>query len=385
MGQKLFGFAGQERKSNSLFLAGAKNRGRLHPYFPFDVRLISVALLGLGAYLYVGTEEQHQPRVGDGRILGSPDSREPDPKLLPNGEPEPFDEEAVAKFEQRLERRTKHGQTQNDSQHQPNARDGRTLGSPDSQEPDPRLLPSGEPEPFDEAAVAKHEERLQQHQHQPRVGDGRKLGSPDSKEPQPETLSSDQSAVGKHEQRLAQRSQHADDGDSDHQPRVGDGRKLGSPDSKEPQPENLLGDSTTGNKSQQQSSGDDDSDSQHQPRVGDGRKLGSPDSKEPQPETLLSGSVAGNKSQRQSSGNGGGEQDSQHQPRVGDGRKLGSPDSQEPDSRLLPSGEPEPFDEEAVARHQQRLEQKVRATIVVVVPMTSICNTALGTCVLVQR
>ena len=133
---------------------------------------------------------------------------------------------------------------------------------------------------------------------------------------------------------------------------------------------------------------------QHQPRAGDGRILGSPDSKEPKPELLDNGEplpldekAVAKFQQRleQRTKHRQTQDDSQHQPRAGNGRKLGSPDSQEPDSRLLPSGEPEPFDEEAVARHQQRLEQKVRATIVVVVPMTSICNTALGTCVLVQR
>ena len=69
--------------------------------------------------------------------------------------------------------------------------------------------------------------------------------------------------------------------------------------------------------------------------------------------------------------------DSQHQPRMGDGRKLGSPDSQEPQPRLLPSGEPEPFDEEAAARHQQRLDQKVHATLIAVVPVTSLCGNCL--------
>lgn len=50
-------------------------------------------------------EDQHQPRVGDGRIMGSPDSKEPEPEILDNGEPLPFNAEAVAKHQKRLEER----------------------------------------------------------------------------------------------------------------------------------------------------------------------------------------------------------------------------------------------------------------------------------------
>ncbi len=48
-------------------------------------------------------EEQHQPRVGDGRVMGSPKSKEPAPVILDNGEPLPVDEEEVAKHQKRLE------------------------------------------------------------------------------------------------------------------------------------------------------------------------------------------------------------------------------------------------------------------------------------------
>lgn len=48
-------------------------------------------------------EEQHQPRVGDGHILGSPKSKEPAPVILENGEPLPVDEEEVAKHQKQLE------------------------------------------------------------------------------------------------------------------------------------------------------------------------------------------------------------------------------------------------------------------------------------------
>ena len=84
------------------------------------------------------------------------------------------------------------------------------------------MLANGEPLPFDESAVTKHQKRLEQHakqsqhqshghgkeeeqQHQPRTGDGRKLGSPDSKEPAPEGLPSgdlDLDAIDQHQQRL---------------------------------------------------------------------------------------------------------------------------------------------------------------------------------------
>ena len=47
--------------------------------------------MGIGAYYYYapdgllagrGGKEQHQPNAGDGRIFGSPDSKEPDPEQL---------------------------------------------------------------------------------------------------------------------------------------------------------------------------------------------------------------------------------------------------------------------------------------------------------------
>ena len=41
--------------------------------------------------------------MGDGRILGSPKSKEPAPGILDNGEPLPVDEEEVAKHQKRLE------------------------------------------------------------------------------------------------------------------------------------------------------------------------------------------------------------------------------------------------------------------------------------------
>lgn len=78
----------------ALLPAGGRNRWRLHPYAPIDVRLLTAALVGLGAYYYYAPyglpigREQHQPNAGDGRIFGSPDSREPDPEQLddPEGE-----------------------------------------------------------------------------------------------------------------------------------------------------------------------------------------------------------------------------------------------------------------------------------------------------------
>ena len=140
-----------------------------------------------------------------------------------SGEPIPLDVDAVEKHQQRLQQRR--GAT--DEQHQPNAGDGRVLGSPDSKEPQPELLANGEPLPFDESAVAKHQKRLEQHakhsqhsshghgkeeepQHQPRTGDGRKLGSPDSKEPAPEGLPSgdlDLDAIDKHQRRLQEQEE----------------------------------------------------------------------------------------------------------------------------------------------------------------------------------
>ncbi len=54
------------------------------------------------------------------------------------GEPLPLDMDAVHKHQQRLNQRTKgRGGGGKDEQHQPNAGDGRILGSPDSKEPEP--------------------------------------------------------------------------------------------------------------------------------------------------------------------------------------------------------------------------------------------------------
>ncbi len=140
-----------------------------------------------------------------------------------SGGPLPLDVDAVDKHQQRLQQRR--GAT--DEQHQPNAGDGRLLGSSDSKEPEPELLANGEPLPFDESAAAKHQKRLEQHakhsqhqsqghgeeeeqQHQPRTGDGRKLGSPDSKEPAPEGLPSgdlDLDAIDNHQRRLQEQEE----------------------------------------------------------------------------------------------------------------------------------------------------------------------------------
>ena len=140
-----------------------------------------------------------------------------------SGEPIPLDVDAVDKHQQRLQQRR--GAT--DEQHQPNAGDGRILGSPDSKEPEPELLANDEPLPFDESAVAKHQKLLgqqakqsqhqshghgqeEEQQHQPRTGDGRKLGSPDSKEPAPEGLPSgdlDLDAIDKHQRRLQEQEE----------------------------------------------------------------------------------------------------------------------------------------------------------------------------------
>ena len=407
--------------SHLCFPAGGRNKWRLHPYFPIDVRVLSTTLLGLGAYLYFHPlPDQHQPNAGDGRVFGSPDSQEPEPQQLedPEGEPIPLDMGAVAKHAQRL---GQHSNSKSSSmeweQHQPNAADGRVLGSSDSQEPTPRQNEHGEPLPFDEAAAAKHAQRLQQQskgegeasqghqpnagdgrilgsaqsqepetqlssggeplpfddsaaaqhakrlgqhaeQQQPNAGDGRVFGSSDSQEPTPEQLDNgeplpvDDSAVAQHAQRLSQHSnQHqSPDAAQQHQPNAGDGRILGSEQSQEPKPkqqadgEPLPLDLDAVDKHQQrleaatrQREGEA---SQHQPRVGDGRKLGSPDSVEPEPVELDSGEP--------------------HQPRVGDGRKMGSPDSKEPKAVVADSGEPMPLDEEAVARHQRRLEERVK-------------------------
>ena len=235
-------------------------------------------------------EEPHQPNAGDGRVFGSPDSKEPEPRLLDNGEPIPFDEAAAAKHAQRLEQHTKQRQSHadeshgneshgnashDDEQHQPRVGDGRKMGSPDSQEPKPEQLDNGEPLPTDTAAVAKHQQRLEQqsqqqskqHQshgddepHQPRVGDGRKLGSSDSQEPQPEQVDTggalplDLDAIDKHQQRLEDEVQ-----EDQHQPRVGDGRVMGSPESKEPEPVVLEGSESL--------PVDEDSVSKHQKRL----------------------------------------------------------------------------------------------------------------------
>ena len=56
------------------------------------------------------------------------------------GEPIPLDMDAVHKHQQRLDQRTKGrggGGGGKDEQHQPNAGDGRILGSPSSKEPEP--------------------------------------------------------------------------------------------------------------------------------------------------------------------------------------------------------------------------------------------------------
>ena len=266
-------------------------------------------MLGLGTYYYYfpPSSDQHQPNAGDGRIFGSPDSKEPEPQQLddPEGEPIPLDMGAVAKHAKRLDQRAK-STGQDEQQRQPNAGDGRVLGSDQSQEPVPEQQATGKPLALDLDAVDKHQQRLdeaasrreqQSSQHQPQVGDGRKMGSPDSREPEALDLSEGEQ----------------------HQPRVGDGRKMGSPDSKEPE----ALDSSEGE--------------QHQPRVGDGRKMGSPDSTEPEALDLSEGE--------------------QHQPRVGDGRKMGSPDSWEPEPVVLDNGEP---NQEAVAKHAQRLEERVK-------------------------
>lgn len=229
-----------------------------------------------------------------------------------SGEPIPLDMGAVSKHQQRLQRRTQErGGTQ---QHQPNAGDGRILGSPDSHEPSPEQLDSGEPLPFDTAAVAKHQQRLDERanksggtekQQQPNAGDGRIFGSPDSNEPSPEQpdngdpLPFDTAAVAKHQQRLDKQSNKSGGTEKQQQPNAGDGRVFGSPDSHEPSPEQLDSgeplpfDTAAVAKHQQRldqrtqqqqvSHGHD----QHQPRTGDGRKMGSPDSQEPAPEHPL--------------------------------------------------------------------------------------------------
>ena len=405
--------------SQVCLVAGGKNKWRLHPYFPIDVRLLSTALLGLGAYYvyFAPVSDQHQPNAGDGRVFGSPDSPEPGARQLddPEGEPIPLDMGAVAKHAQRLGQHSNSDSSSGDKeQHQPNAADGRVLGSSDSQEPTPRQDEHGEPLPFDRGAAAKHAQRLQQRsqgegqehqpnagdgrvlgsahsqepeppqlhgdgepvpfddsaagkhakrldqhaeQRQPNAGDGRVFGSSDSREPNPEQLDNgeplpvDKDEVAKHAQRLSQHShQHQSPDAEQHQPNAGDGRVLGSEQSQEPKPEQqsdgepLPLDLDAVDKHQQRLEAAtrqrEQEASQHQPRVGDGRKVGTADSIEPEPVELDNGEP--------------------HQPRVGDGRKMGSPDSKEPKAVVANSGEPMPLNEEAVARHQRRLEERVK-------------------------
>ena len=402
-------------QSQSCLAAGGKNKWRLHPYFPFDVRLLSTALLGLGAYFYfLPTSDQHQPNAGDGRVFGSPDSKEPEPQQLehPEGEPIPLDMGAVAKHAQRL---GQHSDSDTDSsskgreQHQPNAADGRLLGSSDSQEPTPRQDEHGEPVPFDEGAAAEHAQRLQQRSkgegaegHQPNVGDGRALGSAQSQEPEPqmrgdgEPVPFDDSAAGKHAKRLNQQA-------GQRQPNAGDGRVFGSPHSREPNPEQLdsseplpVDNSAVAKHAQRLSHQSPDAE-QHQPNAEDGRVMGSEQSQEPKPEQQADGEplpldldAVDKHQQRLEAAIRQREQEaSQHQPRVGDGRKLGSPNSVEPkpveldngephqprvgDGRKMglsgskepkavvaDNGEPMPLNAEAVAKHQRRLEERVK-------------------------
>ena len=301
--------------------------------------------------------EQHQPNAADGRVLGSSDSQAPIPRQDEHGEPLPFDEGAAAKHAQRLQQQAKGEGSQG---HQPNAGDGRILGSAESQEPETQLRSDGEPLPFDDSAAAKHAKRLGQHaeQRQPNAGDGRVFGSSDSQEPNPEQLDNgeplpvDDTAVAQHVQRPSPHSnQHqSPDAEQQHQPNAGDGRILGSEQSREPKPkqqadgEPLPLDLDAVDKHQQRLEAAtrrrEQEASQHQPRVGNGRKVGSQDSVEPEPIELDSGEP--------------------HQPGVGDGRKIGSPDSKEPKAVVADSGEPMPLDEEAVARHQRRLEERVK-------------------------
>ena len=329
-----------------------------------DVRLLTAALVGASAYLYLNpsTSDQQQPNAGDGRIFGSPDSQEPDPKQLdnPEGEPIPLDMAAVSKHAKRLDQRSKSGGQEEEQEPQPNAGDGRVFGSSDSHEPVPRQHDGGEPLPFDDSAAAQHAKRLAQRaqQPQPSADDGRVFGSPESQEPNPEQLDNgeplplDNSAVAKHAKRLAQRSQQhqPSNDDEQHQPSPGDGRVMGSEQSREPAPEQqadgepLPLDLDAVDKHQQRLEAAarqrEQQGSQHQPRVGDGRKMGTPDSVEPEPVELLNGE--------------------QHQPRVGDGRKMGLPDSKEPKPVVLDNGEPMPVDAEAVAKHQRRLDDRTK-------------------------
>lgn len=371
--------------------AGGRNKWRLHPYLPVDVRLLSAALLGLGAYYFYlspSTSDQHQPNAGDGRIFGSPDSMEPDPKQLddPEGEPIPLDMNAVAKHAQRLDQRSNSNSTgKGGEQHQPNAGDGRVLGSSDSQEPSPKQDDGGEPLPFDEGAAAKHAKRLQQRskgssgaeQHQPNAGDGRVLGSSNSQEPEPQLrddgqpLPFDDNVAAQHAKRLSGNPKQQ------HQPNAGDGRVFGSSDSTEPNPEELdngehlpVDDRAVAQHAQrlaQRSNQHQSPDAgEHQPSAGDGRVFGSEQSREPKPEQRADGQPlpldldAVDKHQQRLQAAGEKQEASQHQPRVGDGRKMGSPESKEPEPVVLDNGEPLPLDKEAVARHQRRLEERVK-------------------------
>ncbi|KAL3162624.1 hypothetical protein ABBQ38_008671 [Trebouxia sp. C0009 RCD-2024] len=366
-------------------LPGGRNKWRLHPYLPIDVRLLTAALLGLGAYYFYfpPATSDHQPNAGDGRVFGSPDSEEPDPKQLddPEGEPIPLDMDAVAKHARRLDQRSNSNSNgKGGEQHQPNASDGRVLGSSDSHEPPPKQNDGDEPLPFDEGAAAKHAKRLQQHskegegaeQHQPNAGDGRVLGSSDSHEPAPELrhdgepLPFDDSAVAQHAKRLG------GDSKQQHQPNAGDGRVFGSPNSREPNPEELdngerlpTDDSAAAKHAQRLAQRSNQHHSpeaeQHQPNAGDGRVLGSEQSREPKPEQPLPLDLdAVDKHQQRLEAAKGQQGGSQHQPRAGDGRKMGSPDSREPEPVVLDNGEPMPVDKEAVARHQRRLEERVK-------------------------
>ncbi|KAL3135120.1 hypothetical protein ABBQ32_14218 [Trebouxia sp. C0010 RCD-2024] len=339
-------------------LPGGRNKWRLHPYLPIDVRLLTAALLGLGAYYFYlpPATSDHQPNAGDGRVFGSPDSKEPDPKQLddPEGEPIPLDMDAVAKHAQRLDQRSNSNSTgKGGERHQPNAGDGRVLGSSDSHEPPPKQDDGGEPLPFDESAAAKHAKRLQQRskggngaeQQHSNAGDGRVLGSSDSHEP---------------------------DLQQQHQPNAGDGRVFGSPNSQEPNPEELNNgerlptDNSAGAKhahrlAQRSKQHQSPEAGQHQPNAGDGRVLGSEQSQEPKPEQPLPLDLdAVDKHQQRLEAARGQHGVSQHQPRVGDGRKMGSPDSKEPEPVALDNGEPMPLDKEAVARHQRRLKERVK-------------------------
>ena len=65
-----------------LLHAGGRNRWRLHPWVPIDVRLLTTALLGAGAYYYYSP----YGRPAGGRKIGSPHSKEPEPQQLDDPE-----------------------------------------------------------------------------------------------------------------------------------------------------------------------------------------------------------------------------------------------------------------------------------------------------------